>query len=116
MTPAKLIRRFYYASSGIYAALRLDRSFQIQVVIGVPTALAVGYFGRPLNEIDVVLLTLACVLVLITELQNSAFESALDALHPEQHVAIKHGKDMAAGAVLLAAIFAIIVAVKILFF
>jgi diacylglycerol kinase len=116
MSPSHFIKRFYFALYGIYSALRYDRSFQIQTFIGIPAAIVIGYFGRPLSELDLFLLILATALVLITELQNSAFETALDKLHPAQHTAIKHGKDMAAGAVLVAALFAALVAGKVLFF
>lgn len=49
--------------------------------------------------------------MLITELQNSSFELALDRLHPELHDTIGKSKDMAAGAVLTAGFFLIFVLV-----
>ena len=42
-----------------------------------------------------------CALVLAAELFNTAFEAALDRLHPDHHAAIGIAKDCAAGAVLV---------------
>jgi diacylglycerol kinase len=49
------------------------------------------------------------ILILITELQNSALEYALDHLHPDTHENIGRSKDMAAAAVLLAGLLLLIV-------
>ena len=59
----------------------------------------------PLTLYDILFLLLAWFLILITEMQNSAIEAALDRLHPELHDSIKQSKDLAAGAVLLAGFF-----------
>ena len=48
-------------------------------------------------------------LVLALELVNAALEYAIDRLHPELHDEIKHAKDAAAGAVLLASFFGALV-------
>ena len=109
-------RKFIYSFKGIVHAAIKDTGFRAQLIVGIPGLLLVWYFGKPLSEIDMILITLATLLVLITELQNSAFESALDHLHPEMHHNIGHSKDMAAGAVLLSAVFALIVAIVIVWF
>ena len=111
-----LIKKFGYAIAGICYAVRYDRGFRTQVVIGTIGVGLVWYFGRPLSEFDVALLALATCLVLITELQNSAFEHALDRLHPGQDRQVGRSKDMAAGTVLMAALFAILVGAIILVF
>jgi diacylglycerol kinase (ATP) len=67
------------------------------------------FFFSPLTTAEVLFLILAYILILITELQNSALEYALDHLHPDTHDSIGRSKDMAAGAVLLAGIFLLIV-------
>ncbi len=53
---------------------------------------------------------LAIALVLITEALNTFFEELLNFISPKYHVSIKHMKDIAAGGVLTAAVFAVIVA------
>jgi diacylglycerol kinase len=60
-------------------------------------------------------LMLSWMLVLITELQNSSFESALDRIHPDRHDDIGKSKDMAAGAVFVAGLFALFVVLIIVF-
>jgi len=88
-------------------ALRSDFSFRVQVLLVFAILSAVAYFAWPLREIEWLALGLAYTLMLITELQNSALEEALDHLHPELHMRIGRTKDMAAGSVLLAAFFAV---------
>lgn len=103
----KQLRRFIHAFSGIVYALRHDRSFQIQFFLG---GLFIWVFSEvmfPLTEMEMILLVLSWVLVLVTELQNTAFEAALDKLHPEMHERIGRSKDMASGSVLLSGFFAL---------
>lgn len=52
---------------------------------------------------------LAIALVFITEMLNTAIEFLTDIISPEHHPLAKKTKDVAAGAVLLAAIFALII-------
>jgi diacylglycerol kinase len=56
----------------------------------------------PMEAWEWLFVILCWILILITELQNSALEAALNKIHPELHENIGHSKDMAAGAVLLA--------------
>jgi len=61
----------------------------------------------PLAAVEWLFIGLCWTLILITELQNSALEEALNRIHPELHENIGHSKDMAAGAVLLAVAYTI---------
>lgn len=109
-----LYNRFRHACRGITHALCTDRSYRLQVVAGGVIVLIVSYVFHPLSELEAFFLLLSWVLVLITELQNSSFEAALDKIHPELHDQIGKSKDMAAGAVLTAGLFALFVVVMIL--
>ena len=109
-------KKFAHTFTGIAHATVADTSFRAQLIVGGIGIALVWYFGRPLSELDLVLMALATLLVLITELQNSAIESALDKLHPGESTRIGRSKDMAGGAVLLAAIFALVVAVVVIWF
>jgi undecaprenol kinase len=94
--------RLGFAGAGIVAAWRRERSFRTQVLLAA-AALALTAVLRPgLMWVAMVALSIAFVLAL--ELVNSAFESMLDWLHPEVAPQIKLAKDMAAGAVLVAAL------------
>ena len=110
----KNVRRVGNALRGIWFALRFDFSFKFQFFLGGLIYGAVGFLAWPLSSTAFLFLALSFFLILITELQNSSFESALDRLHPDLHEEIGRSKDMAAGAVLLSGIFALLVIVTIL--
>src|SRR6056297_328431 len=107
-------RRFRFALAGLMYALRHDFSFRWQVVLIGLALIGVGYLAQPLSQFDVFALMLAYGLVLITELQNSALEEALDHLHPELHDRIGRTKDMSAGSVLLAGFITIAIVALVL--
>lgn len=67
------------------------------------------YYFQSISQTKFFFLVLAYTLILITELQNSSFEKAFDHMHPEMHDKIGRSKDMAAGAVLTAGIFRLVV-------
>jgi diacylglycerol kinase (ATP) len=54
-------------------------------------------------------LVVSCSIVLVAEALNTGLEYACDAITTERHPMIGKAKDVAAGAVLVAALFAIIV-------
>lgn len=98
-----------YAYCGIAYAFKNDFSYRSQVYGGAIAIAIFVFFTQDLNQTEALFLGLSWVLVLITELQNSSFEAALDHLHPELHHNIGRSKDMAAGAVLTAGIFMVFV-------
>ncbi len=105
----RFFRRFPHAFRGIIHALRTDFSFRTQALIGATFVAGFGYFLWPITNTEFLFLALAGANILITELQNSSFEAALDRLHPEWHDQIGRSKDMAAGSVLIAGLFALLV-------
>jgi diacylglycerol kinase len=105
----KYFSRFPHAFRGIVYALTNDFGYRSQVYFGILLLFVVLAFLLPLTNTEALFILLAYALVLITELQNSALEHALDQLHPENNNKIKHSKDMAAGAVLTAGVFLLIV-------
>lgn len=92
-------RRFGFALQGLRAAWRGEASFRFQCLAS-GAVIAVLSWRRPAPLWWAVLLIM-CSLVLAAELFNTAFEAALDRLHPDQHAAIGLAKDCAAGAVLV---------------
>jgi diacylglycerol kinase len=102
-------KRLGYALAGIRYAVRFDRSFRLQWYgIGLAVICCMVLLS-PLTPVEILFIILAYILILITELQNSALEYALDHLHPDTHENIGRSKDMAAGSVLLAGLFLVIV-------
>ena len=106
-------RRLRFALDGIYAALRRERSFRFQVLVAAGVLLAL-VLKRP-APVWWAIVALAAAMVLVAELFNTALEVLADHLHPEQHPEIRAVKDIAAGAVLMASVFAVLVAVAFLF-
>lgn len=104
-----LLLSFKYAGQGVAYAFRTQRNFRIHLIIG---AIALGlsvYFQISAIACAVISLTIALVLVL--ELLNTALEAVVDlTVGREFHQLAKIAKDCAAGAVLIAAITALVIA------
>jgi len=111
----KIVNRFIYAVSGIIYAVNYDFSFRLHFYFGVLILSLFIFFLHPLNQFELLWILLSYFLILITELQNSAFELALDKLHPGHHSDIGRSKDMAAGAVLLAGLF-LLISLSVIFY
>lgn len=111
----KEIERFKYAFTGLFHALTRDRAFAINFFGGGLVVALVIYFLGPLSNSEMLFIGLAWVLILVTEMQNTAFETALDKLHPQRHEDIGKSKDMASASVLLAGFFALFVVLVIAF-
>ena len=105
----RYLKRFPHALRGLYYALKHDFGFRTQVYGVTLVATLALYSFSPITALEGLFLILAFFLILITELQNSALEIALDKLHPELNDAIGKSKDLAAAAVLLAGVFLLIV-------
>lgn len=101
------LERLSFATLGIAAAWRRERSFRTQVMIGIAATVFTAVLAPSLLWAAVVALSIALVLAL--ELLNTALECVIDHLHPETAPEIKLAKDIAAGAVLLASVCAVIV-------
>lgn len=106
----KRIKAFAVAFRGI-ANLTSEFHFKIHLLALLVVVIAGVYFDVDSQQWVSLLLTSALVLSL--EAVNSAIEKLADATHPEKHPLIKQCKDIAAGAVLIAAIFAIAIAIII---
>ena len=98
----RILARFPHATRGIFYALKNDFSFQTQFYGGILFLFLMWLIFSPLAAWEWLFIFLCWILILITELQNSALEEALNKIHPELHESIGHSKDMVAGAVLIA--------------
>ena len=106
------IRSFRYAGQGIRLTLQTQHNAWIHAVATLSVLLAGIKFGVSQQEWCV--LILACIAVWVAEALNTAFELLADATTKEFHPVIGQAKDVAAGAVLFAAVGA--VAIGVLFF
>lgn len=99
------------ALAGLAALLRGEPNARLHLA----ATLAVAGLGAalPLTRADWLALVLAITAVWVAEALNTALEALCDTLHPDQHPGIKRTKDVAAGAVLLAATGAFAVALLV---
>jgi len=97
------------ALNGIALAAESERSFRIHTLAMVVVTVLGWYLELAMLEWGLLFLTYAVMMGL--ELLNSAMESFADFMHPDEHPAVKRAKDMAAGAVQVAAIFSIAIAI-----
>jgi diacylglycerol kinase (ATP) len=102
----KRIRAFAHAFNGIAIGFRREAHLKIHAVIAILVAAAGFYFNITKTEWLVVLLCIA--LVVAAELLNSAIEHLANRVTREFDPEIGIVKDLAAGAVLIAALFSAI--------
>ena len=100
------------AFSGIWYAVKTQRNIKVQLCIAVVVIICAIIFK--LNITECMFLTFATMLVIITEMVNTAIEEAVNLSTKEFHPIAKIAKDVAAGAVVLAALNAVIIAIFIL--
>ena len=98
-----------FALQGIRVAFREQPNIRIQSCIATLVVAAGFYFGIAAWEWCVVLLTIALVMGL--EMINSAIENLVDLVTRDYHPLAGKVKDIAAGAVLIAAVLAVVIGV-----
>lgn len=97
-----IINSFKYALRGVSYILRSERNARLHLVIAI-IVLLVGSQLK-LSVLELAAIFFAIITVFLAEIANTALEQTLDLLKPQQHDQIRLVKDMAAGAVLVAAI------------
>ena len=97
----KLLRSFVYAWDGIRACFTSETNFKIHSVSAV-AAIVLG-IAFDINAVEWLLIVFFIALVMAMEMMNTAIEKLSDVVHGGIHPAIKLIKDIAAGAVLVAA-------------
>lgn len=101
------LKSFGYALSGLGFMLRTQHNAWIHLV-ATALVIALGLWLR-IAPHDWRWIALAIALVWVAEIVNTAFEHVCDVVQPEFHVSVKTAKDVAAGAVLVAATSAAII-------
>jgi len=108
-----LFLSFRYAWSGITYAFFTQRNFRIHLVVGSLAIALSLYLHLSRTEIAIIGLTIGAVLTM--ELLNTALESVVDlTVKQTYHELAKTAKDCAAGAVLISALAAVLVAGSLL--
>ena len=108
-----LLLSFKYAWAGVSYAFTTQRNFRIHTIIGT-LAVSLGLFLN-ISAAEMAVITLTCAIVMVLELLNTAIEAVVDlTVKQTYHELAKIAKDCAAGAVLLSAIAALMIASWIL--
>ena len=97
-----------FAIEGIHSTARTERNFRIHIFIAIFTVIACIFFR--VDTVYFAFVLTAIFAVLVTELINTAIERLVDLLTAKKQSPLaKLAKDAAAGAVLLASVFAVLI-------
>ena len=102
-----IINAFRYTFAGLQSAWKNELAFRgemVVIVIMVPLGL---WLGR--SAAERALLIASLLLILLTELVNSAFEAVVDRIGPERHELSKRAKDLGSAAAFVAMVTAAVV-------
>jgi diacylglycerol kinase (ATP) len=105
------LKSFSYAFDGIAFMLRTQHNAWIHLGVTILVCAAGAVLSLSAGEWR--WLVVAIVMVWIAETTNTAFEHLCDLVSPEFHPSVQKAKDIAAGAVLIAAIGAAVIGLSI---
>ncbi|HOC23278.1 MAG TPA: diacylglycerol kinase family protein [Anaerolineaceae bacterium] len=103
---------FKYASRGLSYVMRTQKNAWIHTVVML-AVIAVSFWLQ-LTRMEWVAILLVIGMVWTAEFINTSLESIVDMASPERHPLAQVGKDVAAAAVLFAAMIAVIVGILVL--
>lgn len=106
-----LYKSFGYAFQGIFNTIRTERNIKIHCA----AAILVTIFGiwLQISKTEWMICFILFGLILALELVNTAVEATVDLFTEERKPLAKKAKDVAAGAVLIVAIFAAVIGILI---
>lgn len=107
----RLIRSFRHAFAGLFFSLKYNQNLRIHFGIAIIVIIASIVFR--VNAFEMGILGVMIVLVICTEMINTAIEEMVNFVTQEHQREAKIAKDVAAGMVLVAAIGSIIVGILI---
>ncbi|SFT85666.1 undecaprenol kinase/diacylglycerol kinase (ATP) [Lishizhenia tianjinensis] len=102
---------FKYGFRGIRKMLSTEKNFKIHLFLFL--LLVVASLAFNITRLEWCMVLLCSALVFSLEMLNSALEKICDKIEPNQNAEIAWIKDVAAGAVLVAAIFSLVIAALI---
>lgn len=108
----KVLLSLNNACHGLIYCFKTQRNMSIHALIGL-VVLMVGVFLR-VSVPGMLLLLTAIMVVLVAEAFNTAIEKTIDLYTKERNHLAQVAKDVAAGAVLMTALFAVIVGLAVL--
>jgi diacylglycerol kinase (ATP) len=102
-----ILESFNFALEGVIHVLRTHRNMRIHFAVAIAVLVAAVWKG--VDRIELIALLISIAFVLIAEMVNSAIEAAIDMATTSFDPLAKLAKDIAAGAVLIAAVNAVAV-------
>lgn len=111
MNLKKFMKSFSFAFQGLKLAVQVDQNVRFHIVVGI--LVLILSFILKISKLDFLLIILAIFFVLITEMINTAIEEMTNLIIKEHRLEAKIAKDVAAGAVLLSAIFSVVVGLMV---
>ena len=103
----RLINSFKYALEGIKTAIQEEQNLKIHMIVMILVIIA-GIILK-ISQIEWIICIILFGFVISLELVNTAIENTVDLITMEKHPKAKIAKDVAASAVLIAAITATII-------
>jgi diacylglycerol kinase (ATP) len=98
---------FKYSFAGLETAWKNELAFRGEAVVAIIMVPLGIWLGR--SAIEQALLIASILLILLTELLNSALEAVVDRIGPQRHELSKRAKDMGSAAALISMVTAALV-------
>ncbi len=98
----KFSKSLYTAFQGLVYVVRVERNARFHLIISVLTLLLAVLLG--VSNAELAAIFFAIIVVFVAEVINTAIEKTLDIIEPKHSEDVRVIKDIAAGAVLVAAI------------
>ena len=106
-TRQSITKAFNAAIEGILYTFKSERNMKIHYCLAVAVLIISLFFD--LTKVEMLLLTFAISLVVISEMFNTAIEKTIDMITEEYNPLAKIAKDVAAGGVLIATLNSVVV-------
>ncbi len=98
---------FIYTFAGLKAGWKNELAFRGEVVVAIIMVPLGIWLGR--TAVEQALLIASILLILLTELLNSALEAVVDRIGPQRHELSKRAKDMGSAAAFISMVTAALV-------
>lgn len=105
------LRSLHTAFNGLVYVLRMERNARFHLVIAVLTLLLAVLLQ--VSNAELAAIFFAIIIVFVAEVVNTALEKMLDLIEPNHNQQVRVIKDIAAGAVLVAAVGAAAIGVAV---
>ncbi len=102
----RIFSALFNSLDGLRTAWRLEHAFRQELGVAIPGIIVALLL--PVTLLERVALIAVLVLMLITELVNSAIEAVVDRISLDHHELSKNAKDLGSAAVMLAVVLAVL--------